>query len=437
MKKIVLTIIGLLGTLGIICLIFIPREQLQKINFPFIKNKEINENMGLISYNLPDDYKNGYFYLKFNENNKNIMYFDYETKKEVYLCNKPNCKHDNSDCSSYSSKLAADELFYHNEALYLINSSASTTTISASFDGTINENSGPSTTIYKMNLDGTEKQKIFTAPSGTSMSIPLVIKDNTMYGYLEEKKVERNKSNYFNTKLIDKKLIAINMETGKHEEIKKGMYESIIGIYDKKLVIEEINYLKDPETLEDNTNAYINNLYNSKIKLKLLDLETRKEEVIYEDIYKNMEQKKVYKNGIYFIGENSKNLEYLDFSTMKKENIIELPQSKMELGTIIDNKLIIYTYKNKDAQIAKSYYIDLNNKEINNFTLKDSNGYLIDILSSNEDYYFVKLDNILGKEYITWAGTKQQELLGAEYGLIKKSDYWNSNAKYIKMENAK
>lgn len=430
MKKSVLTIIGVIGIISIVFLITIPQEKLQLINLPFIKNKENQEKMKLISNNFPSDYKNGYFYIKKNNLRNNIMFFDYDSKKEVYLCNKPNCAHDTEECSSYSKFSEANQLFYYDNALYIINTSALIDTITSSTSGEIDKNSEPPSTIYKMKLDGTEKQKVFVAPNGSKISIPFVMNDKIIYGYLEKRKIEGD--GIFTSKLNERKLIQIDLETGKYKEIKDSLYGTLIGVYENKLVIEEIEYKKDPRSLEDNTDAYIDNLYNSKIKIKLLDTKTQKEEVIYEDTYKNLERRQYYKNGIYFTGNKSKKLEYIDISTKKKETISELPKSDMELSPIIDDKLLIHTYKQSDA-----YYFDLNTKELHKFTLKDKNDNIVEILSSNEDYYFVKTENVYGNEYTTWAGTTQKEYLGDNYGLIKKEDYWASKANYIKMTKAK
>ena len=63
--------------------------------------------------------------------------------------------------------------------------------------------------------------------------------------------------------------------------------------------------------------------------------------------------------------------------------------------------------------------------------------YLVEILASNDKYYFVQMGYTLGEEYTTWAGTTQQDIVATDYGLILKEDYWNSKANYLKMENAK
>lgn len=431
MKKSVLTVIGILGVIVVFCFIFFPRESF-KINVPFFSNGKSEEHNGkikLVGSTLPGDYNEGYFYIKSDDLQKNIMYFDYDSKKEVYLCSKPNCKHDNDTCSSYLNYYELNELFYYNNFLYYIDSSANSHTISVSFDEAVDDSNQKPSTLYRINVDGTEKQKMFVTPSGTRMDMPLVIKGNMLYGYLEKSVVKDSGTSV----TTEKKLIAINLDSDEYEILKEGLYESLIGTYDDKLVIQEIDYIKDPNDFENDDVSFANNLYNSKTKIKLFDIELKREEVIFEDNFKNMESIQVYKNGIYFIGKNSKNLEYVDFSNKTKKVIKELPQSNMNIEVIIDDKVLVNSYKNDNV----SYYVDLLNGEMKEFNLRDKNNFLIEILSSNDDYYFVKVENVLGEEYTTWAGTKQQELIDINYGLIKKSDYWASNANYIKMTNVK
>ena len=85
------------------------------------------------------------------------------------------------------------------------------------------------------------------------------------------------------------------------------------------------------------------------------------------------------------------------------------------------------------SEVNKKYVIDT--KENKELKLFDKNQYLADILAENNDYYFVNTGYELGKEYTTWAGTKQQNIEKTNYALIKKEDYWNSKAEYIKMDN--
>lgn len=439
MKKSVLTGLGIIGVLSLLVFVFAPRDKLQEIKLPFGSfktNKEVKEEMRLISTENASSYKNGYFYIK--QDSRKIMYFDYNTKKEVYLCNKPNCKHDNNTCSAYLEIGQNNELFYYNDYLYFVNSEAAGNIISVNFDGTPSkENEGNPATIYRMNLNGTDKKKLFTAPSGTQMFMPYIIKGSFLYSFLETYKLNKDESDAFVSSVTESKLVAINLDTGTYEVIRDGLHNDFIGEYEDKIVLQEIEYLKNPDSFGEDTKGYIDNLYHSKTRIIVLDPKTKKEEIVYEGLYKSIETLKFYKDGIYFIGQNSKKLEYLNFKTKSRETIKELSNTDYQLLTIIDDKILISRYKDRNAYVGEAHVIDLKTKDMKEFTLKDKNDYLIKILSSNDEYYFVKIESILGKEYTTWAGTKQQEIIGTNYGLIKKSDYWASQPNYIKMTNAK
>ena len=440
MKKSVFIILGVVLVMGVLVLIFMPREKLKEMNLPFSSPKESESNTGeskYIAYGSTSDYKNGYFYIK---DESHIMYYDYDTKKEVYLCNKPNCKHDSDTCSSYLGESSDDELFYYDNHLYLAHSSSSNGGVSFSIngDGTVQDSSMENpATIYKMDLDGTNKEKVFTAPSGASLSMPFVINGNKLYSFLQKSKVEKDSSGYNVARTSERKMVAINLDTGKYEEITDGMHKSFIGVFEDKLVVQEIDYLKDPDDFGDDTKGFVNNLYNSPTKIKLIDMNTKKEEIVYEGLFKEVETLKFYKDGIYFIGEKSKNLEYINVTTKERETILELPSTGYEMNTIIDDKVLVYKYNNNYTHLDSAYSIDVKTKEMNNFNLRNANDYLVEILSSNDEYYFVLIEYVFGSEYTTWAGTKQQDLIGSNYGLIKKSDYWDSKANYIKMTNAK
>ena len=154
-------------------------------------------------------------------------------------------------------------------------------------------------------------------------------------------------------------------------------------------MLEENVYKQDPEEFLNNDNAYINNLRNSTKKIKLFDVSSKTEKEIYQDIYQNIEDIQ-YENGkVYFIAHKGRKIEYIDLET----------------------------------------------KESKQLKLFDKNGYLVEILAENKEFYFVRKGYELGAEYTTWAGTKQQNIERINYALMKKEDYWSSKPKYIDIKN--
>lgn len=211
--------------------------------------------------------------------------------------------------------------------------------------------------------------------------------------------------------------------------------ERLFGIYNGKIILEEIVYKQNPEDFLDDDNAYISNLRNSTKKIKLFDVSSKTEEKIYQDVYQNMENIQCGNGKVYFVAHKGQKIEYVDLDTKQKQTLCDLPKREVILNGIYDNKLQ-YIYYTKDKTIEdKAYYIDLETKENRELKLFDKNGYLVKILAKNKEYYFVIKGYELGAEYTTWAGTKQQNIEKTNYALIKKEDYWNSNPKYIDIKN--
>lgn len=185
----------------------------------------------------------------------------------------------------------------------------------------------------------------------------------------------------------------------------------------------------------NNDNAYINNLRNSTKKIKLFDVSSKTEEEIYQDIYQNMEDIQ-YKNGkVYFVAYKGQKIEYIDLETKQKQILCDLPKIDVFLKGIYDNKLQYIYYTKDKAKVDKAYYIDLETKESREIKLFDKDGYLAEILATTKDFYFIRTGYEIGKEYTTWAGTKNQKIEKTNYALIKKEDYWNSKPEYISINN--
>lgn len=439
-KKILMigsALFGIITTLSIFIVVFQHMEQASNNTDtkPDIAAKN-DAVMKLIDRGDVQTYENGYYMIKDLEH---IMYFDYATQKEVYLCNKPNCKHEDESCSSYLNIAEVNEIFYYDQRLYLVNAQEASNVVSINDAGTTSmasDNGNPST-VYRMDLDGTNRKKLFTVPSGTQISMPYVIKGNQMFTFLEYYEHIQDKQNSFTTNITSRKLIAINLDNGSYEEIDDAMNDSFIGIYDNKIILQEIIYAQDPNLFDDDISGYIDNMYHSDIQIKLFDIESKKSEALFKESFIDAEQIKVGENGIYMLGQHSKTLKYYDINKRQKSDFTQLSQSDMTLAPIIDNKLLVYHYKDEEAHIDRAEIIDLKSKEQSEFHLKDTNDYLVEILASNDKYYFVQMGYTLGEEYTTWAGTTQQDIVATDYGLILKEDYWNSKANYLKMENAK
>ena len=232
-------VVVLLGGIGIL---LIPKEDKSKIgdgNLESLKdNSKVssntnnkNEKMVHIEPGKMSNFDKGYYYINDGDDGNNIKFFDYSAKKEIYLCNKPNCKHDTKECSSYLNIAEANNLFVYNNYLYLISGSGGTTIMSATMGegGTsISEEGGPTPIIYRMNLDGTNKTKLFECPSGVELGSSFILEGNNLYTFFSKSKtVELSKNSYASVE-TDRELVKINLETKKYEELLDSKNRKII-----------------------------------------------------------------------------------------------------------------------------------------------------------------------------------------------------------------
>ena len=232
LKKVglVIMVVVLLGGIGIL---LIPKEgksQIENGNLESSKdNSKVssntnnkNEKMVHIEPGKMSNFDKGYYYINNGDNGNNIKFFDYSAKKEIYLCNKPNCKHDTKECSSYLNIAEANNLFVYNNYLYLILGSGSTTIMSATMGegGTsISEEGGPTPIIYRMNLDGTNKTKLFECPSGVELGSSFILEGNNLYTFFSKNKTVELSQNSYASIETDRELVKINLETKKYEEL--------------------------------------------------------------------------------------------------------------------------------------------------------------------------------------------------------------------------
>ena len=77
-----------------------------------------------------------------------------------------------------------------------------------------------------------------------------------MFTFLEYYEHIQDKQNSFTTNITSRKLIAINLDSGSYEEIDDAMNDSFIGIYDNKIILQEIIYAQDPNLFDDDISGY-------------------------------------------------------------------------------------------------------------------------------------------------------------------------------------
>lgn len=100
----------------------------------------------------------------------NLTYVDFASHREIVLCSDSSCKHNNEKCASYLSYdllLSVPGVFVNGDYLYLLSTEVDQSGMTSAGEYTAPGYEPPEETrraaIYRMNLDGTDRQKIWEA----------------------------------------------------------------------------------------------------------------------------------------------------------------------------------------------------------------------------------------------------------------------------------
>lgn len=368
-----------------------------------------------------------------------MMYIDFASGQEVYLCNNAGCNHDTTECNavidtdefSYFS-----ELLLHDNSLYLLSKEGdSDGSMSINYLGTDDSeesgNTAPPAALYRMNLDGTDRKRVFTFDAGITVE-ETILEDETGL-YFVTKKLETEKSgNASYTTSSERKLVRLNTATWELETIQtlsfdgdeKGENWDIIGCVDNNLILSRLHY-KTPLTNEERTDDDLSMeaLRQATEQIAVLPLSQGKPEVVYEMTVDPISSYAVKDRYLYVGAEGEGNIHRIDLLT--GEDII---WAEVENNYILDifQDALCCTSENM-IQDSSFTFVDLEDGHVSVSQLSNqSTDSWLDILGETNDSFLViydcdKRDHSDGS----------YEVLQYYYGLIRKEDLYNGNANYI------
>lgn len=366
-----------------------------------------------------------------------IAYVDYETAQQILLCNKPNCNHDSEDCSAVlpEEMLFSQQTYLFGDGQYLYlaaspydNAGTMEVETSSSADGIYFQTSSEEPpTLYRINLDGTSREKLYTFQDGTILEGQFFCDDN--YFYTVTKKLEsETEGNTTYTAAYDKKLVRIDRESGKEEDVLSlDTDAAILGCYGRNMILGVTDYgkeLTEKEIADDATfrAAYENSVY----KITSVNIDT-KEVTPLKEIKQSQLHSELLKEGCLYISyEKDTGIEKMNLATGEQTTI---PTEKnyclaYEIdGTLLGSEWNMDTNEQYD-------FIDTKTGETRECTLQTSEKTPVTIISETSDSLFVWYDYVNVEEYVAWMDVTQEVIGKTHYGMIKKSDYLNNVGNY-------
>ncbi len=375
---------------------------------------------------------------------RRIMYMDFATKQEVYLCNEPGCKHNDKNCSAVLTEdtmgmIGSGLLFLWGEKLYLISRDEDKENM-MSVDELFAEGEGVSierqkaTTIYSMGLDGTNRKKEYTFAQDVMVDDIVLCDDNNLYFTAKQISCssKKGKSYYAASKreLVRFQPEKATVETVCSLEFADQVKWNVIGChegnvilqgtkYNKKLSMEEEMALEQKEYWEyandsteivaalDLSDGSIKKIYSIKNDADSTHYLIMSGETLYVSV---KEDRKIYK---------------VDLGTGKVETLAKVDQGMID--GVLSDKLCCRSW---DMEQDKTYYfVDIHTGEVSHSTLVNKrNGWSLELIGESGDQVLAIYDyEAKEEEGDVWDISRHQ------FGLIKKDDLMQSKDRFQKI----
>lgn len=368
----------------------------------------------------------GYYYLtdysRLNNGKlaKHLMYIDFKTKQEIHLCNNSACTHKTEDCTSVFNKdefQFDSKVFIWNNKIYVISKSIDTSgqvTMGVLGETSKSNVESNKAILYKLNLDGTNREKIYTFDDNATIEDFVIGSGNGVYLIAKKVETKYTSGNAYSTS-SERKLIYLDLNTKKESTIlsmnrNDNIDWKVIGSTERNLILHGIDLGRQVTDEEKHNN---NDLYkNSSDVFALLDIDND----TLKEVYRVKASSRTYtvdeKNLYYNIDGNSKILK-IDLKTGKEETLANL--SSVWVDRVIDNKLLCITNSGKNPI---SYFIDVDTGKMTESKLANkSTGFSIEIISTSQKEVLAIYDSD-----VTFNSDGSWTTHSNKYGVISKED---------------
>lgn len=333
------------------------------------------------------------------ESFSNIVYIDFSSQRMVYLCAQPNCLHRTPDCTSYlDSELSRGGFTACADSLYFFS---------------------PNGEIWRMNLDGSEREKIYTGAAAANLNTDLAYDGDNLFWIQTIPSGEKSTS----------RLVCLNLSDYNLQELCTfDETVSIAAVQDRNIVLqhrftdETMSVGKFDVDTQQETRIYTDE--NASAKYGLVDL-TRYVYIDYTD--------KSVKEIIFGEQNPITLLENLDMNENTPIYVNELRDDHFAF-TIHrpngDNSYMIHDY----------YSIDLTTGNmVNQLPVIDNMGEetSAEIVADMQDAYLVRcgIQSVTYHTVMDDGTIQQREGPFAQYGMISKENYWKGISEYTAIQS--
>lgn len=355
-----------------------------------------------------------------------IYYIDYASAREIVLCNDSSCNHDTENCSGVikDDNLISPKLFVFQNKLYVFSSYD----VSGSSDMVLEESdiynvTTPSSCLYQMNLDGTNRKHILDFPDDISID-EMVFEWNGQLVFCK-KEIKDMKSDDGQVQHIgvDRKLISLDPDTGELTELTDFPQElSVFGTYKNKLVCQRTIYPEgytEEDTLEMETDEWRELIGKSQAMYLLFDFETGEETEICKLSGQEYFNDCMVVEGKMYLANGTPKVTCIDIESGQASEITMPDNRSYSLVQNLGDRIYCWT----EGQPVKTYFWDPKENEISSADISMKGTDLADILAFNSEVIVVVREGNYKK-----SADGSYEIYSQTYGIMKKEELYKGNA---------
>lgn len=390
--------------------------------------------------------ENGYYYLtsevvelRDGSYGLHLMYMDFATGREIYLCSTAGCKHDSPDCPAVflydDFPIYTTKIFVLQDYLYILSreyddDGSMNTTISFNSNGEDAEIESKAAALYRARLDGTERKKVYTFDSELTLEDKVFGDDNGIYVITKKLSQEKNQNRTYTTS-SGKKLMYLDLETMSMKEVCSLEFDdniswSVIDCGGNTFVLSGTDFgreLSQDEMWDED--VYKDLWLNASMVYAVLDTSdgTLREICRQSNQYDHSGQ--VLGDCLYVSSSENENIEAYNLETGEKKTICSLPQNCI-MGTF-DNTLYCQEW---DLTKPTIYFVNTETGAITSTPLVNKcNGWAIEFRRETAaDVLFIY-------DYDATAHNDgSYEIYRCKYALISKDDLFGGRENYREIE---
>lgn len=293
--------------------------------------------------------ENGYYYLttatkKLRDGNygTHLMYMDFAAGREIYLCSTAGCKHDSLDCPAVFSyddfPVSSTIPFVFGDHLYILSreydgdGSVSQGTITIGGDGSSVE-SQPAV-LYRTNLDGTNREKIFTFDAALTLEDKIIGNDKGIYVITKKLSADKDGNQTYTTS-SERKLMFLDLSSLSLSEICSmdfGDHISwqIIDCSPNDFLLCGVDFGREVSRDEIWDEDLHKEIYKNSFRVyALLSRDGGKPKELARQSNKCDNSAKLLGENLYLSSEDNQNIDALNIQTGEKKTLCTLPQNLM------------------------------------------------------------------------------------------------------------